>query len=72
MPEEICMTFERLKSRWRALFHKDELEPELEAELRFHLDQRPKTNSHAHNLFRNRRLRVEKVEDGNHPARGHS
>ena len=29
---------DRLKMRWRALFHKEELERELEAELRFHLE----------------------------------
>lgn len=33
------MTFERIKRRWRALFHKDDLERELEAELRFHLER---------------------------------
>ena len=33
------MTLERIKRRWRALFHKDELERELEAELRFHLER---------------------------------
>jgi len=29
---------DRLKMRWRALFHREELERELEAELRFHLE----------------------------------
>ena len=29
---------DQLKMRWRALFHKEELEQELEAELRFHLE----------------------------------
>lgn len=33
------MILERIKRRWRALFHKDELERELDAELRFHLER---------------------------------
>ncbi|MDX6290253.1 MAG: hypothetical protein QOH42_2052, partial [Blastocatellia bacterium] len=33
------MAFERIKRRWRALFRKDELERELDAELRFHLER---------------------------------
>ena len=33
------MTFERMKRRWRALFHEDELERELADELRFHLER---------------------------------
>ena len=33
------MTLERIKRRWRALFHKDELERDLDAELRFHLER---------------------------------
>ena len=33
------MTLKRIKRRWRALFHKDELERDLDAELRFHLER---------------------------------
>lgn len=33
------MSFERIKRRWRALFHKDELERDLAAELRSHLER---------------------------------
>ena len=33
------MTFDRIKRRFRALFRRDELERELEAELRFHLER---------------------------------
>ena len=32
------MTFERIKKRWKALFRSEELERELDAELRFHLE----------------------------------
>ena len=31
--------FDQIKLRWRALFRKEELERELEAELRFHLER---------------------------------
>ncbi len=33
------MTFDRIKRRWRALFRKDDLERELDDELRFHLER---------------------------------
>ncbi|MEA2206596.1 MAG: hypothetical protein QOE77_3372 [Blastocatellia bacterium] len=33
------MNFERIGKRWRALFHRDEMEHELDAELRFHLER---------------------------------
>ena len=33
------MIFGRIKKRWRALFRKNELERELDAELRFHLER---------------------------------
>jgi putative ABC transport system permease protein len=33
------MTFERIKKRWRALFRSEELEHELDTELRFHLER---------------------------------
>jgi MacB-like periplasmic core domain len=36
---ENLVTLERIKRRWRALFHRDELERELDAELRFHLER---------------------------------
>jgi putative ABC transport system permease protein len=39
MHEENRVTFERIKRRWRALFRKAELERELDAELRFHLER---------------------------------
>jgi len=35
---------DRLKRRWRALFRKNELEHELEAELRFHLEREAEQN----------------------------
>jgi predicted permease len=38
MPEEDPVTFERIKKRGRALFRNEELERELAAELRFHLE----------------------------------
>jgi putative ABC transport system permease protein len=38
------MNFERIKRRFRAVFHPDELERELEAELRFHLDREEAEN----------------------------
>ena len=33
------MSLDRIKKRWRALFRRDELERELDAELRFHLER---------------------------------
>jgi predicted permease len=39
MPEESQVTFDRIKRRWRALFRRDNLERELDAELRFHLER---------------------------------
>jgi putative ABC transport system permease protein len=39
MPEESPVIFERIKRRWRALFRKDEVERELDDELRFHLER---------------------------------
>ena len=39
MHEESPVTFDRIKRRFRALFRRDELERELEAELRFHLER---------------------------------
>ena len=36
--------FDRIKLRWRALFRKEQLERELEAELRFHLDREIEQN----------------------------
>src|SRR5688572_1335555 len=35
---------DRLKRRWRALFRKEEIERELEAELRFHLEREAEQN----------------------------
>ncbi|HEU0252865.1 MAG TPA: ABC transporter permease, partial [Pyrinomonadaceae bacterium] len=39
--------FDRLKQRWRALFHKEELERELDAELRFHIERETEQNQRA-------------------------
>ena len=39
MHEESPVTFDRIKRRFRALFRRDELERELEAELRFYLER---------------------------------
>ena len=39
MPEEDPVLLERIKKRWRALFRSEELERELDAELRFHLER---------------------------------
>lgn len=39
MPEENLVSFDRIKKRWRALFRRDELECELDAELRFHFER---------------------------------
>src|SRR5689334_14710354 len=36
---------DRLRLRWRALFHKDELDHELDAELRFHLERDAEQNA---------------------------
>ncbi len=38
------MTFERIKKRWRALFRKEELERDLDAELRFHVERETAQN----------------------------
>src|SRR5688500_17666781 len=35
---------DRIKMRWRALFHKEELERELDDELRFHLERQTTQN----------------------------
>src|SRR5258708_4809150 len=52
MPEENPVSFERIKRRFRALFRRDELERELEAELRFHLER-----DEAENLRRGMNLK---------------
>jgi putative ABC transport system permease protein len=39
MHEEKSVILDRIKKRWQALFRKEELERELEAELRFHLER---------------------------------
>src|ERR1700730_15120743 len=39
MPKEDPVILERIKKRWRALFRRDEIERELDAELRFHLER---------------------------------
>jgi predicted permease len=44
MLEDSTVTFERIKRRFRALFRRDELERELEAELRFHLEREEADN----------------------------
>jgi putative ABC transport system permease protein len=36
---------DQLKLRWRALFRKDELDQELDAELRFHLEREAEQNA---------------------------
>ena len=33
------MSFDQIKKRWRVLFRRDELERDLDAELRFHLER---------------------------------
>jgi putative ABC transport system permease protein len=52
MREESPVRFERIKRRFRALFRRDELERELETELRFHLDR-----DEAENLRRGMNLK---------------
>src|SRR5882724_7213803 len=44
MPKENLVTFNRIKRRLRALFRKDEMERELDAELRFHLERDTEQN----------------------------
>jgi len=44
MPEQNPVSFDRIKRRWRALFRKDELERELDAELRFHVERETAQN----------------------------
>jgi hypothetical protein len=44
MPEESPVSFARIKRRWRVLFRRDEVERELDAELRFHVERETAQN----------------------------
>jgi putative ABC transport system permease protein len=44
MPEEDAVSLKRITRRWRALFRRDELERELNAELRFHIEHETAQN----------------------------